>query len=176
MPKIKQIGKAIGGAMLYFALGSLCLPVAQARSPKLLFKTQCVNTGVGNWSRTEDDVSINKAVYTSVFYMGPGDGSASLTCKIARDSEDYYYKTLTLGFGMRDNDRRSPPVTVNIYLDGRQVESRRLSGGDKESVSLNVTTVRDVSIETVCNSSSQYCDRVYFYNATLEPIPPPPKK
>ncbi len=160
--------------MLYLALGTLYMPVAQARSPKFLLKTQCVNTGVGNWSRTdEDDVSINKAVYTSLFYMGPGDGSASLTCKIT-PNDNYYYQKLNLGFGMRDNDRRSPPVLVNIYADGKQIDSRRVSAGSQASVSLDVTNVTNVSIETVCSESSRYCDRVYFFKATLVPIPPPP--
>ena len=175
MPKIKQISKALSGAMLYFALGTLCVPVAQARSPKFLLKTQCVDTGVGNWSRTEDDVSIDKAVYTSLFYMGPGDGSASLTCKINPDN-NYYYQRLNLGFGMRDNDRRSPPVDVNIYANGKRIDSRTISAGEKASVSLDVTNVRNVSLETVCSDRTRYCERVYFFKATLEPIPPPPAR
>lgn len=151
------------------------MPVAQARNPKFLLKTQCVNTGVGNWSRTDDDdVSINKAVYTSLFYMGPGDGSASLTCKITPNDNSRYYQTLNLGFGMRDNDRRSPPVIVNIYSDGQQKISQKVSAGTQASVSLDVTNVTNVSIETVCSETSQYCARVYFYKATLVPIPPPP--
>lgn len=176
MPKIKQIGKFIGGAMLFFALGTLCVPIAQARGPKFLLRTKCVDTGVGNWDQTEDYVSIDKAVYTSLFYMGPGDGSASLTCRISSEGDGVYYQTLNLGFGMRDNDRRSPPVTVNIYTDGRQAVSRTVSAGDRQFVSLDVINVRNVSIETVCSERSRYCERVYFYRATLVPIPAGPKK
>ncbi len=173
MPKIKQISKVIVGALLYFALS---IPVARAdRRPVFLLNTKCVDTGVGNWSRNKEAVAIGKAVYTSLFYMGPGNESSSMTCKIMPDGYDNYFQTVTFGFGMRDNDRRSPGVTVNVYLDKRQAVSKTVKAGQKEFVVLNVYNVRDVSIETICTNKTNYCDRVYFYEASLEPIPEPPK-
>lgn len=176
MQKTKLSSKIIAGAVLSFALATLSGQVVKAaQRPVLLHRTKCVNSGLGNMSTKTRDVSIGKAVYTSLFYQGPGNRSASITCKIRQDDSKALFQTLQLGFGMRDNERVSPPVTVNVYLDGKQTESRTVAPTQKETLSLDVSNVSNVSIETVCSSQSQSCDRVYFFNALLEPIPPPPR-
>jgi hypothetical protein len=76
---------------------------------------------------------------------------------------------------MRDNDEGSPPVNVNIYLDGQRAEARNVSPGQREIVTLDVTPTSNVAIETVCSNQSRYCDRVYFWEAELE-YPPIPQK
>ncbi|MBV8883864.1 MAG: hypothetical protein JO235_07670 [Chroococcidiopsidaceae cyanobacterium CP_BM_RX_35] len=41
------------------------------------------------------------------------------------------------------------------------------------SLSLDVSSVTDVSIEAVCSSQGQqYCGQLYFFNASLEPKMP----
>ncbi len=76
---------------------------------------------------------------------------------------------------MRDNDRGSPPVNVNVYLDGQKAETRTVSPGQGEVVTLDVTPTSNVAIEAICSNQSKYCDRVYFWEAELE-YPPIPKK
>lgn len=167
MQKTKLITKVIAGAMLSFVMAT-CPLVAQPQRPVSLLRAKCVNSGLGSARQYDRNISIGKAVYTSRFYIGSGSRSASMTCRIRRSDDLPLFQTLNLGFGMRDNDTSSPPVIVNVYLDGQQVESRTVAPKQQESVLLDVSNATNVSIETVCSSKSVYCDRVYFYNASLE--------
>lgn len=171
MQKFKLVSQVIAATLLSFAVTTLDGQKAQAQRPVFLLKTKCVDSGPGNWNANLLDISIGKAVYTSQFYMGPGDRSASLTCKITPDDDRFIFKSLKLGFGMRDNDRRSQPNIVNVYLDGRKVVSRTVGPGQKASFSIDVNTISNVALETICSSQSQYCDRVYFFDASLERLP-----
>ena len=171
MQKTKLINRIIAGAMLSFALVTQGGHIVSAQQrPTSLLRAKCVNSGLGSVRRNTLDVSIGKAVYTSLFYLGSGNRSASITCKIRRVDSQLLFQTLQLGFGMRDNNTTSPPVTVNVYLDGKQAETRTVAPTQQESLSLDVSGVTNVSIEAVCSSQSIYCDRVYFFNAALEPI------
>lgn len=147
--------------------------MVQAQPPGFLLRAKCVNSGVGSALENTQDVSIGRAVYKSRFYLGPGNRSASITCRITPNATQTDFQNLQLDFGMRDNDT-SPPVTVNVYLDGKPVASRTVAPTRRETLLLNISDVRNVSIETVCSSQSEYCERVYFLNASLEPKPLPP--
>ena len=176
MPKTKWITPVISSLMLFSALATLGSQVAEAKRPIFLLEAPCANAGFGNWREDEADVSIGRAVYRSQFYMGAGDRSAALTCKIRPDDYAPLFQTLRLGFGMRDNDRRSPPNVVTVYLDGKAVVSRTIKAGQSEVLPLDVSNVSNISIETSCSNKASrylYCDRVYFFDATLERIPPP---
>ena len=179
MPKLQLISKILAGAMLLSALTNLGGQIAQAQNPVSLLKAKCVNSGLGSARQNTLDVSIGKAVYTSLFYLGSGNRSASMTCKIKPDNYlEPVFQTLNLGFGMRDNDRSSPPVVVNVYLDGKQAETRTVAPTQQVSLPLDVSNVSNIAIEAVCSSQAQYCDRVYFFQAALEPkiLPPNQKK
>lgn len=171
MQKTKLINRIIAGAMLSFALVTQSEHIVSAQQrPTSLLRAKCVNSGLGSVRRNTLDVSIGKAVYTSLFYLGSGNRSASITCKIRKVDSQPLFQTLQLGFGMRDNNTTSPPVNVNVYLDGKQAETRTVAPAEQESLSVDVSGVTNVSIEAVCSSQSIYCDRVYFFNAALEPI------
>lgn len=179
MQKTKLISKVIAGAMLSFILATLGGQVVQAQNPVSLLRAKCVNSGFGSTRQNISDISIGKAVYTSSFYMGPGNRSASITCKIQPEQyPEPIFQTLQLEFGMRDNDQSSPPVTVKVYLDGKETDTKTVAPAQKESLSLDVSNVSNVAIETVCSTQSEYCNRVYFLNASLEPKPlaPVPSK
>jgi hypothetical protein len=174
--KTKLISAIIASTAVFFALAPQSKQIAQeAPLSRLLFRQPCVNTGIGNWSRRTEDVSVGKAVYTSRLFMGPGNRSASMTCKLVPNEAGVIFQRLRLSFGMRDNDKGSPPVNVNIYLDGRRAEARTVSPGQGEVVTLNVTSTSNVAIESICSNQYQYCDRVYFWEAELE-YPPIPQK
>ena len=172
MQKTKLSSRIITGVMLSLTLATLGGQVVKAarQRPVYLLKTKCVSGGLGNTRTNKREVSIDKAVYTSLFYQGPGSNSTLVTCKIKQDNSQPVYQTLQLGFGMRDTDRSNPPVNVNVYLDGKPTESRTLNSGQQASLSLDVSNVSNVSIESVCSTQSQICDRVYFFNALLEPM------
>jgi hypothetical protein len=171
MQKTKLTNRVIAGAMLSFALVTQGGKIVQAaQRPAFLLGARCVNSGLGNARQNTLDVSIGKAVYTSRFYLGSGNRSASITCKIRQVDSQPLFQTLQLGFGMRDNNTTSPPVVVNVYLDGQRTESRTIAPTQQESLSLDVSNATNVTLEAVCSSQSIYCDRVYFFNAALEPI------
>lgn len=177
MQKTKSISTVIVSAMM--SLSTLMISggqLVQAR-PAFLLRAKCVNSGLGSAVENTQDISIGRAVYTSRFYLGPGNRSASITCKIAPNAGQAQFQTLQLDFGMLDNDS-SPPIAVNVYLDGKQAASRTVAPTKKASLLLDVSNVSNVAIETVCSSQSDYCDRVYFVNASLEPkiLPPSPRK
>ncbi|MCJ8281821.1 MAG: hypothetical protein MJK14_18685, partial [Rivularia sp. ALOHA_DT_140] len=116
------------------------------------------------------NVSIGRAVYSSKFYLGPGYRSAALTCNIQPDEKipQNIFQTLNLGFGMRDNNVNSPSVRVQLFLDGKATETVRVGPTQVANVSVDVNNVNNVAIEATCLSSTQYCSRVYFYDAELE--------
>jgi hypothetical protein len=176
--KNRFIACLITATVISSSLAIFSQPIAQARRPRKinLLKATCVSSGLGSVREENMDVSIGRAVYSSQFYLGPGYRSASMTCKIKPDSRPQpIFQTLNLGFGMRDNDNKSPGVEVRVYLDGNQVESRTVSPSQQTTLSLDVSKVSNVAIEAVCSSSSQYCDRVYFFDAKLLPPEPTPK-
>ncbi len=170
--KTTLIRNIIASGLLLFALASQGNPVAEAQERStFLLRLNCVKTG-GNWASQTEDVAVGKAVYTSRLYMGSGDSQASFTCRLQPNEEEVIFQELRLAFGMRDNDRGSPDVTVNIYLDGVQARSVTVSPGKAEVISgLDVTSTENVSIEAVCSSQFQYCDRVYFWDASLTIAP-----
>ncbi|MEM6753772.1 MAG: hypothetical protein AAF630_12445 [Cyanobacteria bacterium P01_C01_bin.38] len=137
--------------------------------PISLLKARCVKSGIGSARRQRRNVSIGRAVYNSKFYLGPGYRSAALTCNIQPngDRPQNAFQTLNLGFGMRDNNANSPGVTVQLYLDGRPTEAVPVAPTRVANVSVDVNNVSNVAIEATCSSSTQYCSRVYFYDADL---------
>jgi hypothetical protein len=173
------ISKIIAGAIVFLALAPQAMPIAQEAQKEnlsvFLLRLKCVSTGVGNSARRREDISVGKAVYTSRLYIGPGDRFAGLTCQLQPNEGDVIFQKLRLSFGMRDNDQGSPAAVVNVYLDGVRAESRTVSPGQPASVSLDVTTTNNVSIEAVCPNRSRYCDRVYFWDASVEYPPVLPK-
>jgi len=100
--------------------------------------------------------------------MGPGNRSASMTCQLQPNSAKVIFQKLNLSFGMRDNDKGSPSVDVNVYIDGQKADTKSVSPGTGASISLDVVNAKNVAIEANCSSSEKYCDRVYFWNAELE--------
>lgn len=166
--KNQLISTIIASAALFLALAPQGKSIAQEEMLSLfLLRRPCVNTGIGNWDGRNQDVAVGRAVYTSKIFMGPGSGFAAMTCKLAPNSAGVIFQRLNLAFGMRDNDRDSPTVYVNVYLDGQKIETKTVSPGEAATVSLDVTPTKNVSIEAVCSSPAKYCDRVYFWEADL---------
>jgi hypothetical protein len=174
MLKITSIAQVISIAMLSLTLANQAGQAAKTLRPAFLLKTQCANAGTGNWAQQMLNVSIGRQVYQSLFYMGPGDKFASLSCRIRPEASAPLFQTLHLGFGMRDIERSSPANTVTIYLDGKPTITRTINPGQPEVLSLDVINVSNVGIETTCSNQFKACDRVYFFDASLERIPPSP--
>lgn len=174
--KIKSFGQFIGIGMLSLTLAALSGQIVQGSNRIVsLEQTKCVGSGPGRWRADSVDVAIGKAVHESVMNLSPSNGSATVTCRIRPENSQPRFQTLQLDFGMEDRDSASPPNIVNIYLDGQQVASRRIGPSQAASFLFNVSSISNVSIETICASKLEYCSRVYFYKASLERIPNPPR-
>lgn len=168
-----KLNSKVASSVLSFVLASFSGQSIQAQNNLVsLTKAKCVNSGVGSFRQTPLDVAIAKAIYTSPFYLGAGTRSAAVTCKIRGEEDKPRFQTLRLGFGMRDNNITSPPVTVNFYVDSNKAETKTIAPGQKELVLLDVSKATNVTVEAVCSTQVRYCDRVYFFNTLLEPIPP----
>jgi hypothetical protein len=165
----KFIGSLVASTVLISSLGVLGQNIAQAKQrPVNLLDAKCVSSGLGSVREEKLDVAIGRAVYSSQFFLGSGYRSAAMTCKIKPDNRPQpIFQTLNLGFGMRDNDTRSAAVEVRVFLDGKQAETARVSPSQSATLSFDVSNVSNVAIEATCSSQSQYCDRVYFYDASL---------
>lgn len=152
-----------------FPLGEATAQKQEKIRPTSLLKGKCVKSGIGSARREKRNVSIGRAVYNSKFYLGPGYRSAALTCNIQPDNDkpQNVFQTLNLGFGMRDNNVNSPSVQVKLFLDGRPTETITIGPKRVANVSVNVNNVSNVAIEATCSSPTQYCSRVYFYDADL---------
>lgn len=177
--KIKLISNILASTVLLLALAPKGFSTAQPAPTSLsisLLRLPCVNRGIGNWARREQDVSVGKAFYTSKLFMGPGNTYAALTCRLQPNGPKVIFQKLNLSFGMRDDDQGSPSAIVNVYLDGRTAESRSVAPGRRATVALDVSSTNNVSLEVVCSSQSRYCDRVYFWDADLTYPPLPPIK
>lgn len=174
--KTQLIRKIIIGSILALALAPQEQQLAQESNTPIrstfLLNLKCVNTGVGNWNRQTQDISVGKAVYTSRLYMGPGNRAAALTCQLQPNEEGVFFQNLQLDFGMRDNYQDSPGAEVNIYLDGVKSASATVAPGQAASISRDVASAKNITIETACLGSSRYCDRVYFWNASASYTPP----
>ncbi len=170
MQKMHVVNQLMRAGILSLAIAPWIQPVVKAREPvpQFLFDGQCVTTGPGRSHQETLDISVGRKVYRSYFFLGPGSREVSVTCRIL--PEEGKFESLLLEFGMRDNDRGSPPNAVNIYLDGVREVSHTLSPGDQVSLSLNLTNVSHIAIETVCSTQNRYCDRVYFFESTLLPL------
>jgi hypothetical protein len=181
MQKTSLIAPAIATSVLLSVITTITGEIARAQKaqrPVPLLNAKCVNSGLGTAREQNLDVSIGRAVYTSQFYLGPGSRSASLTCNIKPENRPQsVFQTLNLGFGMRDNSTKNTSVDVKVFLDGQQVESRSVAPGQSATLALDVSNVSNIAVEAVCSSSSEYCDRVYFFTAgLLRPTAPQPVK
>lgn len=174
--KTKLIRKIIAGTIVFLTFAPQGRQNAQeAPLSMFLLRRPCVSTGIGNWAGRTENVSVGKAVYTSRLFMGPGNRFAAMTCRLQPNEAGVSFQRLRLSFGMRDNDRGSPNVDVTVYKDGVRETSVSVFPGEQGSVSLDVTPTQNISIEAICSNPSQYCDRVYFWDASLSYIPPSPQ-
>ena len=135
-----------------------------------LFEAQCVSESPGRWRQEVEDVSIGREVFQSVMFMGPGSQFASLACRIRgkeTEKSEEIVQSLHLEFGMRDRHRASPYNNVIVYLDGEESQATTVAPGERVALSLDVSNISNIAIETVCSTKVKYCDRVYFFDASL---------
>lgn len=178
MQTTQLIPKFLAAGFLSVAIASLMPLMAAAKDESRLawlFETQCVNESPGRWRREVENVSVGREVYRSIMFLGPGSQFASLACRIRQNqdtnssnrSNRKNFQSLKLEFGMRDRHSASPANQVIVYLDGEQASVNTVSSGERVVLALDISNTSNIAIEIICSSKIQYCDRVYFFDASL---------
>ncbi len=153
-------------------LAGLNLPI-QAQSDANLVRfldTTCVtikrNSSWSNdqWGKEKEEISSGREVYTSIAHL---DQNAGFSCRISANGRALY-KTLTLKFGLND-ERYNDDVILNVYLDGKLVESPTVSRGPAQTLTFDVRGKRSVALEAVCADGKDSCNsRIHFFWAHLQ--------
>ena len=174
MQTTQLITKFLAAAVLSVLIFPLSAFVAQADEDEShlawLYEAQCVSESPGRWRQEVEDVSVGREVFRSLMFMGPGSQFASLACRIRgkeTETADKDIQSFHLEFGMRDRHRASPYNNVIVYLDGEETQATTVAPGERVVLSLDVRDISNIAIETVCSTKVRYCDRVYFFDASL---------
>lgn len=174
MQTTQLITKFLAAGVLSVLISPLSALVAQADEDEShlawLYEAQCVSESPGRWRQEVEDVSVGREVFRSVMFMGPGSQFASLACRIRgkeTETSEKNIQSFHLEFGMRDRHRGSPYNNVIIYLDGEESQATTVAPGERVALSLDVSNISNIAIETVCSTKVKYCDRVYFFDASL---------
>jgi hypothetical protein len=137
-----------------------------------LLSMNCLNTGEAGWHQKRDDVPVGKNLYLSMLEMSPNlygsSGRVGIVCKLSSTDSRTKVEDLQLYFGVSDGDainQNNNPSTIMIYLDGKEVISKIIAKGRRESVSLNIKGAKSVSIETFCPKPK--CVNVDFFDLSL---------
>jgi hypothetical protein len=137
-----------------------------------LLSMNCLNTGEAGWHQKRDDVPVGKNLYLSMLEMSPNlygsSGRVGIVCKLSSTDSRTKVEDLQLDFGVSDGDainQNNNPSTIMIYLDGKEVISKIIAKGRRESVSLNIKGAKSVSIETFCPKPK--CVNVDFFDLSL---------
>lgn len=118
------------------------------------------------------DVVIGLEVFRSVAMLGyvSNDQSLRVACRIASHNETPRYRTLSLAFGIADNDgaaSNGEVTRLSIYLNGNFHGYRDVVKGDQFLWPINVTNVRSVALEARC-LRNENCGSIYFVEDILE--------
>ncbi|MCC3419862.1 MAG: hypothetical protein JGK24_24170 [Microcoleus sp. PH2017_29_MFU_D_A] len=153
---------------------------AQRRRPRgtaSLGEMNCQKiTDRASYIAINQDVPIGLEIFKAVAYLGNGptylEESGQVACRLAAQGEKPKFRTLTLGFGLPDNNDNSKGalVRLSIYKDGNFFEYRDVTAGQKLLWPINVTNVRSIALEAECKrrSSGNSCPALYFYQDILE--------
>ncbi|MEC4805264.1 MAG: hypothetical protein SAJ12_10965 [Jaaginema sp. PMC 1079.18] len=153
---------------------------AQRRPPGVasLAEMSCQRIN-GRYQASNEDVPIGFEVFRAVAYLanGPdrieGDQSVKVACRLAAAGQNATYRSLTLSFGLSDQDSRSSGSTVrlSIYKDGNFYEYRDITSGQKFLWNIDVRGTRSLGLEGTCLRSSPRavtCPKMYFFEDILE--------
>lgn len=126
------------------------------------------------------DFAIGFEVFTAVAMLGSHpvtptidrDKPTQVACRLSSSSQNTQYRTLSLAFGIPDNNGFADPSEVtrlSIYLNGEFYRYQDVVKGEKYFLSIDVENVRSVGLEARCLSNNdRYCGAIYFFEDILE--------
>ncbi len=168
MKRVRWLSGLFSAGMLSFTLATVGAQVAQAQRPIFLLDLQCLVTGgyVSNWGRImglhigPTDISIGRQIYTSIMYVY----SAGWTCKLPGGRA-----SVRIEYGVSDQSEISPPK-IEVYVDGNQVGSEVGKPGRINTMLVDVSNGKSLSIDISCSTERNCNQRSYhFFKFNLEP-------
>lgn len=176
--KIYQTCAGLLAACLY-SLSSASTLAQRPQGVASLGEMPCQTVqGEGRYRATNDDVVIGLEVFRSVASLADrvwgtriyNDEALRVACRIASHNEVPRYRTLSLAFGIPDDNVNASPGEVtrlSIYLDGDFYGYRDVVKGDQFLWPIDVTNVRSVALEARC-LRNEWCGALYFVEDILE--------
>jgi len=156
-------------------LGTVGAQVAQAQRPIHILDLKCLVTGgkvdnrgrLQNFGREGRDISIGRQIYTSIM----STREAGWTCKLPGGRASL---RLEYGVSDQDQDRVSPPK-IEVYVDGNQVASQVGKPGRINTMLVDVSNGKNLSIDISCSTAQNCMDNPWasrpfqFFKFNLEP-------
>lgn len=172
MKRVRWLSGLFAAGVLSFTLATVGAQVAQAQRPIHILDLQCLITGgvlrngspnVGALSylyRGPTDISIGRQLYTSIMTVR----EAGWNCKLPGGRA-----SLRLEYGVEDQDEISPPK-IEVYVDGNQVASQMGKPGRINTMLVDISNGRSLSLDISC-STAKNCNRrpYHFFKFQIEP-------
>jgi hypothetical protein len=172
MKRVRWLSGLLSAGVLSFSLATVGAQVAQAQRPIHILDLQCLVTGglrrtgspgVGEIDylyRRPTDISIGRQLYTSIMSVR----EASWTCKLPGGRA-----SLRLEYGVDDQSEISPPK-IDVYVDGNQVASQVGKLGRINTMLVDVSNGKSLSLDISCSTAKNCNQRSYhFFKFNLEP-------
>jgi hypothetical protein len=161
MKRDRWLSGLLSAGVLSFSLATVGAQVAQAQRPINILDLTCVNRGSGQYQKVSEDISVGRELYTAVLRVWP---NAAFTCRLPGGSA-----SLRLEYGMSDTAVGMAPITITVYLDGNQLDSKTASPGQVGTLLVNVSGGKSLAIETACARATNCEATLRLFKAQIEP-------
>ncbi len=172
MKRVRWLSGLLSAGVLSFTLATVGAQVAQAQRPIHILDLQCLITrgmralggpnsgGLAELYRGPTDISIGRQLYTSIMSVP----EAGWTCKLPGGRA-----SLRLEYGVDDQSEILPPK-IDVYVDGNQVASQVGKPGRINTMLVDVSNGKSLSLDISC-STAKNCNRrsYHFFKFNLEP-------
>ena len=172
MKRVRWLSGLFSAGVLSFTLATVGAQVAQAQRPIHILDLQCLITrsmralggpnsgGLAELYREPTDISIGRQLYTSIMSVP----EAGWTCKLPGGRA-----SLRLEYGVDDQSEILPPK-IEVYVDGNQVASQVGKPGRINTMLVDISNGRSLSLDISCSTAKNCGDRNYhFFKFQIEP-------
>src|SRR4028119_1286664 len=172
MKRVRWLSGLFSAGVLSFTLATVGAQVVQAQRPIHILDLQCLITrgmralggpnsgGLAELYRGPTDISIGRQLYTSIMSVP----EAGWTCKLPGGRA-----SLRLEYGVDDQSEILPPK-IDVYVDGNQVASQVGKPGRINTMLVDISNGRSLSLEISCSTAKNCGDRNYhFFKFQIEP-------
>jgi hypothetical protein len=138
----------------------------------------CQKVSGGAYDAINKDVSVGLEIFRSIAVFRTTLwntilGTGQVVCRLAQTKEKPKYKTLTLAFGMNDQDASNESqIRLSLYKDGNAYGYKDVIKGEKSLWQVDITGTRSLALEAECirpvTNATGNCPQIYFFEDTLK--------